>query len=408
MDTLCGEQHRCGRSYPGDFDSEKEDLVSENSACESEEGMVTADPIVTVLPGENTKKQLHQSAHCSRSFIKKDPIEPHLLTQTGTDRIAFITSTRQCLRTALSIDRAVRVSVLLLAVGVTTLGVFNYLPWAADWLTVGCKITEPGAQFSRATSGLVTADPKLRVLSGENMSQQLHQSPHCSQRFTKKNCQDQHLLTLTDDRPYKCNHCGKIFTQKISLIHHIRIHTGERPYKCNHCDSSFSRKGHLDRHLRTHTGERPYKCDHCGNSFAQKETLVAHLRTHTGERPYNCDHCDSSFAHKCRLVQHLRTHTGERPYNCDHCGNSFAEKGTLVNHLHTHTGERPFQCQLCPMAFNRSTALARHVRAHKSERPYQCQFCTKTFKEKWDLKRHENKHVSKTTVPQSFDTSSQH
>ncbi|XP_077499792.1 uncharacterized protein LOC144110628 isoform X2 [Amblyomma americanum] len=83
MDTLCGEQHRCGRSYPGDFDSEKEDLVSENSACESEEGMVTADPIVTVLPGENTKKQLHQSAHCSRSFIKKDPIEPHLLTQTG-------------------------------------------------------------------------------------------------------------------------------------------------------------------------------------------------------------------------------------------------------------------------------------------------------------------------------------
>ncbi|XP_077499799.1 uncharacterized protein LOC144110634 isoform X2 [Amblyomma americanum] len=110
MDSLCGEQHRCGRSYPGDFDSEKEDLVSENSACESEEGMVTADPIVTVLPGENTKKQLHQSAHCSRSFIKKDPIEPHLLTQTGTDRIAFITSTRQCLRTALSIDRAVRVS----------------------------------------------------------------------------------------------------------------------------------------------------------------------------------------------------------------------------------------------------------------------------------------------------------
>ncbi|XP_077499802.1 uncharacterized protein LOC144110636 [Amblyomma americanum] len=130
-----------------------------------------------------------------------------------------------------------RVSAPPPAVGITTLGLFDYSPVAACWLTLGCKNAEPG---------LVTADPKLGVLCGENMSQQLHQSPLCNQSFTKKNCLEQHLLTQSDDHNYKCNDCGNIFSQTVTLTDHPRTNSGGRPYKCDYCDSSFSQKGQLN------------------------------------------------------------------------------------------------------------------------------------------------------------------
>ncbi|KAK8756963.1 hypothetical protein V5799_000335 [Amblyomma americanum] len=264
-----------------------------------------------------------------------------------------------------------RVSAPPPAVGVTTLGLFDYPFLAAHWLTVGCKNAEPCAGFCRTvlgTSGgcpecLVTADLKLGVLCGENMSQQLHQSPHCNRSFTNKNHLEQHLLTQADDHPYKCNHCGSSFAQKVTLMHHFRTHKGEHPYKCDHCDSRFSEKGQLNRHLRIRTGERPYKCDHCDSSFAQKAHLDQHLRIHTGERPYKCDHCDSSFALKSTLVQHLRTHTGEHPYKCDHCGSGFCQRGHLNQHL-IHTGERPYKCDHCDGSFSRKSYLDQHLRTH--------------------------------------------
>ncbi|KAK8768146.1 hypothetical protein V5799_005073 [Amblyomma americanum] len=109
-------------------------------------------------------RSLNKRSHVSdntlrstRTFIHLLGIRVPFLSHAGTHRTALVTSTRQCLRTALSIDRALRVSVLLLAVGVTTLGVFNYHPpHAADWLTVGCKNIEPGAQLSLAAPGMKT------------------------------------------------------------------------------------------------------------------------------------------------------------------------------------------------------------------------------------------------------------
>ncbi|KAK8762916.1 hypothetical protein V5799_034476 [Amblyomma americanum] len=57
------------------------------------------------------------------------------------------------------------------------------------------------------------------------MSQQLHQSPHCNRSFTKKNRQEQHLPTQSDDCPSKCNHYASSFAQKVTLMDHPHTNT---------------------------------------------------------------------------------------------------------------------------------------------------------------------------------------
>lgn len=49
---------------------------------------------------------------------------------------------------------------------------------------------------------------------------------------------------------------------------------------------SFARKADLKRHILTHTQERPFKCNHCGKGFNQQYGLTQHLRYHEGSITY--------------------------------------------------------------------------------------------------------------------------
>ena len=50
------------------------------------------------------------------------------------------------------------------------------------------------------------------------------------------------------------------------------------PPACQYCQRLFSRKEHLQRHLLTHTQEKPYKCQICPKAFGRRDLLVRHNR----------------------------------------------------------------------------------------------------------------------------------
>nr|CAI5852061.1 unnamed protein product [Callosobruchus analis] len=56
-------------------------------------------------------------------------------------------------------------------------------------------------------------------------------------------------------------------------------HTREKTYKCAHsyCDKQFHQKSGLNNHILTHTGERPFKCTVCSKAFIQSNHLKEHF-----------------------------------------------------------------------------------------------------------------------------------
>lgn len=53
-----------------------------------------------------------------------------------------------------------------------------------------------------------------------------------------------------------------------ALLHSLSL-TGEKPYRCNVCGAQFNRPANLKTHSRIHSGEKPYKCETCSSRFVQ-------------------------------------------------------------------------------------------------------------------------------------------
>lgn len=74
-----------------------------------------------------------------------------------------------------------------------------------------------------------------------------------------------------------CLLCFKTFRDASTLKRHLLTHSDERPYKCNECDKAFRRKDHLQEHVIVHKLVRPFTCQTCGKSFSRKNGLKTHM-----------------------------------------------------------------------------------------------------------------------------------
>ncbi|XP_028414748.1 zinc finger protein 184-like [Dendronephthya gigantea] len=74
-----------------------------------------------------------------------------------------------------------------------------------------------------------------------------------------------------------CHICFKTFRDASTLKRHLLTHSDERPYKCTECDKAFRRKDHLQEHVIVHKLIRPFSCQTCGKSFSRKNGLKTHM-----------------------------------------------------------------------------------------------------------------------------------
>ncbi|XP_063234889.1 zinc finger protein 73-like isoform X2 [Bacillus rossius redtenbacheri] len=199
-------------------------------------------------------------------------------------------------------------------------------------------------------------------------------------------------ISLTGERPFKCEVCNKSFARKHNFQRHKRVHTGERR-KCEFCSKSFSSETDLIVHNRTHTGERSFKCELCGKSLSSNTCLILHNKLHTGERPFKCELCGKTFSFKRYLDMHIRVHTGNHPFKCDVCSKSFSCKRDIITHIRLHTGERPFKCNVCSKSYVRREVFNAHYRLHRGENAIKCELCSKSFSCKAALRVHNRLHT---------------
>ena len=199
---------------------------------------------------------------------------------------------------------------------------------------------------------------------------------------------------------HPCNvvNCNEIFSNLTDLKEHKKSRHKDL-FKCSwpnsSCSKSFPAEKDLEEHLLSHSSDRPYKCQTCGKTFASKKIFKEHKKLHSNSKAYVCDICNKSFARKDNLEVHQSVHTKERPFLCLKCGKTFSRQSHLSDHdKRSHQEIRRYICLLCTKSFFTSQQLTRHSRTHSKEKPYHCSKCDKTFSRDHHLKIHtERLHV---------------
>ena len=102
-------------------------------------------------------------------------------------------------------------------------------------------------------------------------------------------------------------------------------------FQCSDCERAFDRLAKLNLHLLTHTNERPFKCLYkgCECTFNRKQYLKTHELSHTDNpKPFRCTHCRKGFATDSSRKRHENKLHGIQPaisieqdeMECELCG----------------------------------------------------------------------------------------
>uniref|UniRef100_M4B573 C2H2-type domain-containing protein n=1 Tax=Hyaloperonospora arabidopsidis (strain Emoy2) TaxID=559515 RepID=M4B573_HYAAE len=111
-------------------------------------------------------------------------------------------------------------------------------------------------------------------------------------------------------------------------------------FQCSECPRQFTRRYALQEHLVTHTGEKAYRCPArgCGKCFTTTSNLARHRRLHGDElQPLACPvpSCSKTFTTAHKLQRHMRVHMDTPTRRCKfaHCNKTFSSTGNLNRHM---------------------------------------------------------------------------
>jgi hypothetical protein len=152
-------------------------------------------------------------------------------------------------------------------------------------------------------------------------------------------------IRKTKDRQYQCRKC-KQFKRKFysAVLKHVNgVHLKKTPFRCTHdgCGKQFQFAHKLNEHLLSHTNIREYRCDLCNESFKYPRNLTDHIQTQhmsTAHKQIKCGilNCLYRCWNNSDLRKHQRhKHLKERAYECSRCFKKFSHKKDY--HKHTRS-----------------------------------------------------------------------
>ena len=151
-----------------------------------------------------------------------------------------------------------------------------------------------------------------------------------------QNHRDKHNLTK-NERSVKCTYCEKMYFTEVDMLTHVHNMHKSKPtaYTCTICGYTTNRSSHtLKRHMVTHSDERPFKCDQCDLRFKETYTLRDHVaEVHVAARDHECSYCQKKFKKGFALKRHLDIHIGNYRAQCKICGKRFVQIDNYKLHM---------------------------------------------------------------------------
>lgn len=107
---------------------------------------------------------------------------------------------------------------------------------------------------------------------------------------------------------YPCPYCGKCLTTISQLKVHILTHTQEKPYKCPFCDYQANQAVLVDGHIETkHLNIKRFKCELCDYSCSAFCSLKRHKRSHRRKpEPRQCPYCEVITLKVISMQNHIK------------------------------------------------------------------------------------------------------
>ncbi|GMT15931.1 hypothetical protein PFISCL1PPCAC_7228 [Pristionchus fissidentatus] len=130
-------------------------------------------------------------------------------------------------------------------------------------------VEEPGTS-QRSVNPYHSAKPKNK----------LRQCAYCSKSFSKSYRLRDHERIHTGERPFKCDLCFKTFAQKSNLVTHRNKYHSDVPFypACRNCGFELKDQRKMIKHLLTIHNEKLYKCSICSEEFDRFNDFVEHRR----------------------------------------------------------------------------------------------------------------------------------
>jgi len=207
-----------------------------------------------------------------------------------------------------------------------------------------------------------------------------------SSSSTKKRTKKLSKLKLPKKDPSKkCDECGKVLASYQNWENHVMtVHHRQHRFKCNQCGYGTHAASLMRLHMVSHTDQSPFKCVHCNQSFKLKHNLTSHvIRNHTkfnstaetetteqnksedadgSKITTKCEECGILFSSLQKMRDHVSSvHKKQFKYNCSICNFGGQYISDIDNHMMIHTDEKKFKCDVCQHAFKYKRNYTKHM-----------------------------------------------